>query len=91
MKLYKFLQTMDLRHSDEWNDYENIEIMYVVGDEVETVPNTLRSILRFADCPIDSVGMNFRDGRPMLDIIITNKKNSDELLDILQHQRHLCE
>lgn len=91
MKLYKFLQAMDLRHSDKFNDYENIEIVYVVGDEVETVPNTLRSILRFADCPIDSVSIDLKDGCPLITIILTSSKQADNLLDILQHKHYLCE
>ena len=91
MKLYKFLQVMDLRHSDKWNDYNHIEITFVDGDDCEVVPNTLRSILRFADCYIDSVDIDMRDGNAIISIIISNKVEVPTSINTLRNYKHLCE
>lgn len=91
MKLYKLLQAMDLRHSDKWDDYNHIEITFVDGEDCEVVPNTLRSILRFADCYVNSVDVDMRDGNAIICIIITNEVEAPASIETLRHYTHLCE
>ena len=91
MKLYKLLQAMDLRHSDDWDDYDHIEIVYADGEDCEVIPNTLRSILRFADCMIDSVSVELRNNNPIMSIIITDKIEGTPSIDLLRYKQHLCQ
>lgn len=92
MKLYKLLQAMDNRQSEQWDDYQNIEITYVNDGECEIVPNTLRSILRFADMKVISVDAELSDrDTPTIVIIIADKNNGKPSIDLLRYRQHLCE
>lgn len=86
MKLYELLKVMNLRHSEEFNDYENIRIIFVDGNDVEVVPNTLRAILRFADCYIDSISL---EGK--IEIIITKEPIEYASMEVLKYQPYLLE
>ena len=91
MKLYKLLRAMDNRQSDRWDDYKNIEIAYVKDGDCEIVPNTLRSILRFADMKVISVDAEMRDERtPMIVITIAEEDEGEPSLDLLRYKHHLC-
>lgn len=92
MKLYKLLQAMDNRQSDSWDDYKNIEIAYVKDGDCEIVPNTLRSILRFADMKVVSVDAEMRDMRtPIIAITIADENEGKPSIDLLRYKQHLCE
>lgn len=83
---------MDNRHSTQWDDYSNIEITYVDGDDCEIVPNTLRSILRFADMQVVSVDAELRGERePIISIIIANENECTPSIELLRYKKHLCE
>ena len=90
MKLYKFLKEMDLRHSDQFDDYKYINILYVEDDDSEKVPITLRAILRFADCYVNAVNIDIYDNKPILDIIITKQKHDEPSIELLRYKQHLC-
>lgn len=92
MKLYKLLRAMDLRQSDRWNDYDNVEIAYVQNGDCEIVPNTLRSILRFADKKVISVDTELREERaPGIIITIADEDEGEPSIDLLRYKQHLCE
>lgn len=92
MKLYKLLRAMDNRHSDRWDDYENIEIAYVKDGDCEIIPNTLRSILRFADKKVISVDAEMRSVRtPIISITIADHNETEPSIDLLRYKQHLCE
>lgn len=92
MKLYKLLQAMDNRQSERWNDYNNIEIAYVKDGDCEIIPNTLRSILRFADKKVVSIDAEMRDERtPVIAITIADENEGEPSIDLLRYKQHLCE
>lgn len=89
MKLYEILNAIDLRHSDKFDDYENVEICFVEDGDAEVIPNELRAILKFADCFVDSVGFDIRNGQPIISIIITKEETYTPSIDLIRNHPYL--
>lgn len=91
MKLYELLKAADLRHSDQYDDYQNWEIVFVEDGDVEVIPAHLRAILRCADCYVNSIEFDtgIRDDQPKITVVITNEPVPEINLDLIRHQSHL--